>query len=442
MKLWYNKPAQEWTDALPLGNGRVGAMVFGGTHTERFALNEDTLWSGAANQPGNNPGALAVLPEARRAALDGRYDDANELCKAMQGAFGEAYMPLGDLFLFADDTGEVSDYHRELDLDTAITTTRYRIGNVTYTREAFVSAPDQLMVVRISADMPGSVSLTVRFDSQLRHEIRLRETRFLLMTGAAPTHTAPNYVRDDNPVEYAEGGITFAAILYADTEGGTVAATDDDGLRIAGADAVTLYLSLATSFVDADNPNGRDPVAAAQAHLNAAVSGTYEQLRERHIANHQALFRRVSLDLGANVAEADLPTNERIRRFQETQDPALAALLFHYGRYLLIASSRAGTQPANLQGIWNAELRPPWSSNYTLNINAQMNYWLAETTNLSECHEPLLRFICELAITGAETARINYGMSGWTAHHNSDLWRKSSPVGGEPMWANWCFGGA
>ncbi len=441
MKLRYDKPANEWTDALPLGNGRVGAMVFGGTHTERFALNEDTLWSGVANSPGNNENALAVLPEARRAALEGRFDDANELCKQMQGAFGEAYMPLGDLFLFTDDTSEVSDYTRELDLDTAIATTRYRVGLVTYTREAFVSAPDQLMVVRISADVPGSISLTARFDSQLRHTVHAQQTRFLRMMGTAPTRSLPNYVTDDNPVEYGENGITFTALLHLQAHGGRVSATQRPGLRVHKSDAVTLHLSLATSFVDADNPTGRDPFVTTQEYLSA-LSFSYDELRERHIADHQALFRRVSLDLGAVESESDLPTVKRIRRFHETQDPALAALLFQYGRYLLITSSRPGTQPANLQGIWNAELRPPWSSNYTLNINAEMNYWLAETANLSECHEPLLRFVRELSVPGAVTARVHYGAEGWAAHHNSDLWRKTSPVAGEPMWANWAMGGA
>ena len=218
------------------------------------------------------------------------------------------------------DTGEATDYSRELDLDTAITTTRYRIGAVMYTREAFVSAPDQLLVLHISADVPGSVSLTARFDSQLRHTIRTRGTHFLQMTGVAPIHTAPNYVNDGNPVEYGDGGIMFAALLRAGTEGEIVHASDD-GLTIAHAHAVTLYLSLTTSFVDAGNPIGRDPVAAAQAYLPAALPFSYDELRTRHIADHQALFRRVTLDLGENKAEAGLPTGERIRRFHESQDP-------------------------------------------------------------------------------------------------------------------------
>ena len=258
MKLWYNKPATEWTDALPLGNGRVGAMVFGGTATERFALNEDTLWSGVADNPGNNPAALAALPEVRRAAIEGRYDDAQAGAKRMLGDFGEAYLPLGDLLLQFADSGEVSGYYRDLDLDTAIATTRYEAGGVTFTREAFVSAPDNVMVVRLTADVPGSVSLTARLDSQLRHAVSATKTNALRLTGTAPTHTEPNYVQHDNPVIYGDGGITFAALLHLTTDGGTANVTGAD-LSVAGADSVTFLLSAATSFVNADTPQGRDP---------------------------------------------------------------------------------------------------------------------------------------------------------------------------------------
>lgn len=447
MKLWYNKPAKEWVEALPLGNGRLGAMVFGGTTTERIALNEDTLWSGPPRD-WNNPSALDILPEARRAALEGRYEDASELCKKMQGPYGEAYMPLGDLFLDFAQTDSPTEYYRDLKLDSAATFQRYRSGEVTYQREAFISATDQLFVLRLSADTPGSISFTARLESQLRYTVSAEgEETVLTMTGQAPTRSDPNYVRSVDPVIYTEKGITFAAILSVKAEGGTVSRTaEGDRLQVSGADSVVLLLSAATSFTGTDSPQGQDPVTVAQKYLDGASHYSYSELYNRHHTDYQALYRRVTLDLGTNKDEAALPINTRIRRFHESNDPALATLLFQYGRYLLITSSRPGTQPANLQGIWNQELRPPWSSNYTLNINAEMNYWHAETANLSECHLPLLDFIGDLAANGTETARINYGCDGWTAHHNSDIWRRSAPVGafgeGSPSWANWPMGGA
>lgn len=448
MKLTYDKPAEQWVQALPLGNGRIGAMVFGGVATERIALNEDTLWSGPPGE-WDNPSARDVLPEARRAALEGRYEDAQELCKKMQGSYSEAYMPLGDLFLEFDRIeGGIDSYHRELDLSTAVTAQTFTYDGVAYRHESFVSATDQVFILRLTADMPGSLSFVARFESQLRYTVEKEggETS-LVMTGQAPTRSDPNYVRSVDPVLYSEDGIRFAAVLSVVAVGGSVGRTVvGDRLRIAGADSVIIFVSVATSFTGTDAPQGQDPVAIARKHLADASRYSYQELYDRHVADHQALFHRMTIDLGANESEVNLPTDVRIRRFHNSNDPALAALLFQYGRYLLITSSRPGTQPANLQGIWNQELRPPWSSNYTLNINAEMNYWLAETANLSDCHEPLLRFIRELAIPGAKTARANYGCDGWTAHHNSDLWRHSAPVGafgdGDPRWANWPMGGA
>ncbi len=444
MKLWYDKPATQWVEALPLGNGRLGAMVFGGTATERIALNEDTLWSGP---PGDwdNPAAREALPEARRAALEGRYEEASEWCKKMQGPYSEAYMPLGDLFLDFDRyVAEVVDYRRELNIDTAVAMQSFTYDGVGYRYESFVSATDQVLVLRLTADTPGSLSFTARFGSQLQHAVPTGgEDTFLSMTGKAPTRSIPNYAHSDAPIVYTEKGIDFAATLSVIAEGGTVGRTVvGDRLQVSGADGVTLLVSAATSFTGTDSPQGQNPLTVARAYLADAARCSYDELRERHVADHRALYGRVTLDLGATPGEPDLPTDTRIRRFHDSDDPALATLLFQYGRYLLITSSRPGTQPANLQGIWNQELRPPWSSNYTLNINAEMNYWHAETANLSECHEPLLRFIGELAKSGEKTARVNYGCGGWTAHHNADLWRHSAPVGGDPCWANWPMGGA
>ncbi len=449
MKLQYDKHATKWVEALPIGNGRLGAMVFGGVAAERFALNEDTLWSGPPPES-HNSDALPALAEARRAALEGSYEDASAFCRRMQGPYGESYLPLGDLLLDFDGAsgGEPTSYHRDLDLDTAICSVRYVAGNATYTREVFVSAVDQVMVIRLATNIPESLSLTARLESPLQGTTRADGGGHeLILTGTGPRSVTPDYLRSPNPLRYEEGfGITFAARCHIEVEGNYGTITSGDGcLCVIGADAVTIRLCAATSFAATDAPNGNNPLAISAERLQEACARPYAELRERHIADHYALFRRVTLHLGADAAEADLPTDTRLRRFPDTNDPALAALLFQYGRYLLIASSRPGTQPANLQGIWNQETCPPWSSNYTLNINAEMNYWLAESANLSECHEPLLAFIARLAKTGARTARDYYDCGGWVAHHNSDLWAKSSPVGngsGDPAWANWPMGGA
>ncbi|MBX3083522.1 MAG: glycoside hydrolase family 95 protein [Anaerolineae bacterium] len=462
MKLWYTTPAQAWTNALPIGNGRLGAMVFGGVTQERLQLNEDTLWSGVPRQ-WNNAKALDALPEVRRLVLAGRYAEANELTKQMQGLYTESYQPMADLLLDfpAVSREHITDYYRDLDLDRAIATTRYRKEGATYTREVFSSFPDQVIVMRITCDQSGKLTFTARLDCLHPYTMHTDATT-LILRGRAPSHVVPSYLQAENPITYDEHeGIGFEVQVRCVVNGGTLSA-DSDKLNITGADSVLLLLSAGTSFAGYDKHpvrDGKDQAVAASQALQAALMQPYEVLQQRHLEDHQRLFRRVTLDLGSS-AYAALPTDERLMQCRLDQslsldaylvaarikhDPQMEMLLFQYGRYLLIASSRPGTQPANLQGIWNDMIRPPWSANYTLNINAEMNYWMAESANLAECHSPLFDFIAGLSLTGSKTAHLHYGARGWVAHHNSDVWRHSAPVGetkGSPTWANWQMGGA
>jgi alpha-L-fucosidase 2 len=450
LKLWYRQPASQWVDALPVGNGRLGAMVFGGVANERLQLNEDTLWSGPT-PTWNTPGAQAALPGVREAIFAGDYVEADHRAKALQGAFTQSYQPLGDLHLHFAHGDAITTYYRDLDLDSAVATTQYTIDGATYTRKVFISAPAQALIVQLTCDQPGQLTLTAKLDSPLQHRVTAVDPTALCLTGKAPAHVEPSYRKVEPAVIYAEAetgvGLNFAAALTAVTTGGSVQC-DATALHVTNADAVTLYLTAATGFVGFDQVPGRSQAAVAQivqSALSAVAGKGYDALLSQHLTDHQSLFRRVALDLGTTAAAA-LPTDERIRTFQMGNDPQLLTLLFQYGRYLLITSSRPGTQPANLQGIWNDMMRPPWSSNYTININTQMNYWPVETTNLAECHQPLLDFIRELSINGAETALVNYGCRGWVAHHNSDFWRHSGQVGaygnGDPVWACWPMGGA
>ena len=446
-ELRYTQPAEKWVEALPVGNGRLGAMVFGGVTNERLQLNEATLWSGAPRD-WNNPGAKDVLPEVRAAALAGDYVKATELSKKMQGRYTEAYMPLADLKLSFWGFDEVTDYERTLDLTRAVTTVRYQAGGATYTREVFSSFPDQLIVVRLTCDQPGKINVSVGADSLLRHAIKTDGTDTLLVTGRAPAHADPSYHQGPNPIQYDDGpnpeGTAFDLHVRVVAEGGRIVAGGAT-VRAEKANSVTLFVSAATSFngpLKSPGHEGRDPAVLAAAPLQAAAGTAYADLLARHVADYQKLFNRVALDLGVSPEAETLTTTARLARFtQGASDPGLSTLLYQYGRYLLISSSRPGGTPATLQGLWNDSMTPPWSSNFTLNINTEMNYWPAEVANLAECHEPLLTFIAALAANGAKTAATNYGARGWVAHHNSDIWAMSGPVGdygtGNPMWANW-----
>ena len=445
--LWYAKPADKWTDALPVGNGRLGAMVFGGAGKERLQLNEDTLWSGHPKD-WNNPEARKHLPEVRRLVMEeGKYVEAGEVSQKMQGPYNQSYQPLGNLWLEFERTGAITGYRRELDLDTAIARTTYTAGNVAFTREVFVSAPDQVAVVRVAVNKPGALRFGISLDCPLRSSSNADSDRTLRLSGKAPAHVDPNYKRSDDPVLYSdeEGkGMRFEVHVRAYTDGGSIRA-DGNRLRIEGAHAATILIAAGTGFRGYDkrpDKSAAEITATCRAQLDAAAKKPYGRLRDAHLAAHQKLFRRVSLELPSSGGNA--PTDERLAAFKDKPDPSLAALYFQYGRYLLITSSRPGTQPANLQGIWNEDVRPPWSANWTANINVQMNYWPAETCNLAECHEPLFELTQGIARNGAATARVNYGLEGWCSHHNVDLWRHTGPVGegsGSPTWANWAMSG-
>lgn len=451
LTLRYDRPAGPWTEALPVGNGRLGAMVFGGLAEERLQLNEETLWSGGPRES-NNPGAKDVLPEIRSALFAGDHVKATELSRKMQGTYTQAYQPLADLrlrFWGEANPANATGYTRTLDLDRAVATVRYTVGNATFTREVFSSFPGQVIVVRLTCDQPGRITFTAAADSLLRHSIQTDGRNSLILRARAPMHSEPSYRRIDGPIiKYDDGpnpeGMTAELHVRVLHEGGRVV-TGGSTLNVEKADAVTLLLSAGTSFNGFDKSpgrEGRDPAAVALPPLAAAEKLPYAELLAHHLADHQGLFRRVTLDLGSTPGAADLTTPERLAAYYRGRpDPGLATLLYQYGRYLLIASSRPGGIPANLQGIWNDSMRPPWSSNYTLNINAEMNYWPAEVANLAECHEPFFTLIQNLAVNGAKTAAINYGARGWVAHHNSDLWAQTAPVGafgdGDPKWANW-----
>lgn len=435
-KLWYRQPAKEWTDSLPLGNGRIGAMIFGGISEERIALNEDTLWSGYPKDK-NNPKAAECLPHARELAYAGKMQELTDYIEGnMLGDYTESYLPLGDIFLtFPDLQGkEPEEYYRDLSLNDAVAHTRFRIGETTWFREAFVSYPEQAFIMKLSANQKKSISFTASVSSPLRMQAETKGNQ-IWIDGVCPSHVEPSYLFSENPIVYEEEenkrGIRFGGILEIRTEGGYISA-DNDTIAVKNADEVILLFMVRTSFNGYNRQpwvEGKDYRRLYLQDRERLANGIYEEWMQRHIQDHQSLFSRVDFYLEKEVEE-DLPTDERLVRFLETQeDKELYQLLFQYGRYLLIGSSRKGTQPANLQGIWNQELRAPWSGNYTLNINTEMNYWLAENCSLAECHEPLFQLIKELGETGEKTAKFHYGASGVTSHHNSDIWRVANPVG-------------
>ncbi len=413
--LHYQQPAAKWTEALPVGNGHMGAMVFGGIEDERIQYNEDTLWTG---KPHNyaRPDAVQYLPAIREAIARNDSQTAHAIAKAHflgDPIRQKAYQPFGDIRLSFPGHGAAADYHRELNLDDAVARTRYRIGETTFTREVFASHPARAIVVRLSADRPESVDVAIRHDSKHRDAKRsLLGDDTLVLAG-----------------RIADDGLRFESRLRVRAQGGRIENGDDTTLRVAGADSVTLVLVAATSFVNYEDISA-DPAERCAAWLARLDNQSFAQLLSAHQADHRALFRRVQFDLGSTAA-ASLPTDERQRRLKNhglADDPALVSLYFQYGRYLLIASSRPGSQPANLQGVWNDELNPPWESKFTTNINFQMNYWPAELTNLSECHVPLFDLVDDLVVSGRRSAKAYYGASGWVVHHNTDIWRATAPV--------------
>lgn len=433
LRLWYDKPAGIWEEALPLGNGQTGAMVFGGMAEAQYSLNDNTLWSGFPDD-GNNPAAAKLLSKLRGKIFSRDYKGAEEIWRKMQGPYSARYLPLGDLwFNFGIDVAMVNDYKRSLDLHTATAQENYTLNGVHYTRTSFINHPSKVMVVQLKADKKGKINVIAGLTSKLRYQTNVSGHNTLIMQGKAPQYVAARSYFPAQIVYDDKEGMHFEVALKVRTKGGTV--TEKDSLlTVTEADEVTFYLAEATSFNGFDKSpglDGRNPAVEVERRLNQADRKGYEGLLAEHISDYQQLFNRVSFHLKEKKVFSRLPTDIRLKQFAEQPyDLGLQTLYYQFGRYLMISSSRPGGRPTNLQGIWNNHIQPPWGSNYTLNINTEMNYWPAENTNLSECHESLFDFIKELSINGAATAKINYGIQeGWVTHHNSDLWAKTSPVG-------------
>lgn len=440
LRLWYRQPATTWNEALPVGNGRLGAMVFGGRGRETIQLNEETLWSGGPYNP-IVPGGAQALPEIRRLLFAGDIPAAHDLFgRTMMGHPYEQmkYQPLGNLQLSFPGHDKSTDYERELDLDAAVARVSYSVGGTHFVREVFSSAPDQIIVVRLTADHPGAISFTAELDGVRNQDHSNYGTDYFQMDGAPP-----NRLRlTGKSTDYLgiEGKVRYQADLVAQVDGGTVR-TDRRSLTVTNANAVTLVIAAATNFVNYHDVSA-DPAERVAAVLGRALARGYPQLRASHVAEHRGWMRRVSLKLGGGLPAADtLPTDLRIARYAAQPDPGLAALEYQFGRYLLIASSRPGTEPANLQGIWNDKSDPPWDAKYTVNINLPMNYWPAESGNLAELVGPLEKLVTEVAEAGTETAREYWGARGWVVHQNTDLWRSTTPMDG-PSWGAWPVGGA
>ncbi len=418
LRLWYAQPARQWVEALAIGNGRLGAMAFGGVERERLQINEDTFWSGGPYDPARDDTA-ADLAEARRLVFAGKYSEADRIIhqKLLGRPSGQmSYQPIGDLIIEMAGAGDVSAYRRELDLDSAVATVSWKRGGIRFTREAFASPVAGVIVVRLTADRPRSVSARLSLNTPQSAAIQPVGPAEVVMTGSGPAYRG------------VPGALRFACRVRAVPSGGS-ARIEEGRIVIEDADAVTILLDAATSYVNWRDVSG-DPVAATKRRIQAAARQSFSGLRSAHIAEHRRLFRRVSLDLGSSPA-ADKPTDERLKAFAGgADDPQLAALYYQFGRYLLICSSRPGTQPANLQGLWNESTSPPWDSKYTININTEMNYWPAESANLSECGEPLARMLREMAESGARTAKRMFGARGWVCFHNTDLWRATAAIDG------------
>jgi alpha-L-fucosidase 2 len=422
--LWYDQPAKDWNEALPLGNGHLGAMVFGTIPGERIQFNEYTIWTGHPRSYANQ-GASQKLPEIRKLLFEGKQKEAEDLAgrEFMSIPLGQmAYQPCGDLWIDFQDHEGISQYRRWLDLDTATQTTEYETGGVKFRRETIISHPDRAMFVRLSSDQPGKINARVRLTSPHKESsTKVSENHQLILRG-----------------QVQADGIRFESIARVDAHGGSIR-SQDGGLEISQADEVLIRLVAATNFTHFRDISG-DPSARAVKRMVTASDKTWEKVLATHRADHQSLFRRMDINLGSS-AEAERPTNLRIADYAKGKDPQLAALTFQYGRYLLIGSSRAGGQPSTLQGIWNDSLKPAWDSKYTCNINTQMNYWPAEPANLSECADPLFDALGELMASGRETAREHYSAPGWVLHHNFDLWRGTAPINASDH-GIWPTGGA
>lgn len=465
LKLFYTEPATNWNEALPVGNGHSGAMIFGGAESELLQLNENTLYSG---EPSVIFDDIRVTPEAFEQVVSllraGEYNKANDIVtKEWLGRLHQYYQPFGDLNIRSNISGEVSDYNRELDISNAIATTTFTHNGTTVSREIFASNPDNVIVIHIKSEPAESLDLTLQFGSPHPTATYHSSSNRLIYRGKAPgyverrtfeqieawgdQHKHPELYDTDGNRKYDK------RVLYGDEIDKTFEAQlqpvfpkkgevefSDSTMRIFNTNEVYFILAQATSFNGYDKSpslEGIDPSQKADKLIADALKHNYKSLKRRHIEDYQSLFNRVSLEMQSSREQESLPTDERIIRFAEEEDPALAALFFQFGRYLMISGSRPGGQPLNLQGMWNKEIIPPWNSGYTQNINTQMNYWPAEVTNLSECHEPLFCLIRELSETGGKLAKSMYNRRGWVAHHNTSIWREPVPNDNVPTASFW-----
>jgi alpha-L-fucosidase 2 len=426
----------------------MGACVFGGVSSEKIYLNDITLWSGEPVNPYMNPEAYKHVPEIRAALFEENYKLADSLNKYLQGSFSQSFAPLGTMHIDFKHEESAKSYYRELNISEAICRTKYEVQGIAYSREYFISHPDKVMLIKLSANEDKSLDCSINFESLLDFNL-LKKENILIANGRAPVHAEPNYrgEMDDAVINDTLRGTRFTCAIQIKETDCTVS-LKDNSIELSGGREAVIMISVATSFNGFDkNPatQGKDNEFLALKQLKDVSAKSYKEIKTAHQQDYQNLFNRVQLNLGETSAP-NLPTNERLIRYRTgAEDKNLEILYFQYGRYLLISSSRTPGVPANLQGLWNPHLRPPWSSNYTMNINLEENYWLAENTNLSELHLPLLSFIENLSITGAITAKTFYGAGGWVACHNSDIWAMSNPVGdfgkGQPVWANWNMGG-
>jgi len=428
LKLWYDKPAAIWNEALPLGNGRLGAMVFGDPAVERLQLNEETIWAGSPNSNAHTK-SIKALPIVRQLIFDGKFDEAQDLATQdimSQTNDGMPYQTFGSVYISFPGHQKYSNYYRDLDISNASAKVKYMVNGVEFTREIITAFSDQVIAVKLSASKPGQITCNVFMNSPIDKTVASTEGNQIILSGLGTNF------------ENVKGKVKFQGRLTAKNKGGEISAINGV-LSIDKADEVTVYISIATNFKNYQDISG-DEIAKSKSYLEQALPKSFDEIKTAHTAYYQKFFDRVSLDLGTNE-NAKKTTNERIRDFSKEFDPQLASLYFQFGRYLLISSSQPGGQPANLQGIWNDMVTPPWDSKYTTNINAEMNYWPAEVTNLTEMHEPFIQMAKELSVTGAETAKMMYNASGWVLHHNTDIWRVTAPVDSAAS-GMWPTGGA
>lgn len=437
--IWFTKPAAKWEEALPVGNGRLGAMVFGSPTQERIQLNEDTYWTGGPYSSVVK-GAYKSLPAIQKLVFEGKYLEAHNMFgRNMMGypVEQQKYQSLGNLILSFKGAQNTTTYKRWLNLETGITATTYTINGVAYTREVFASEPSQTIVVRITADKPGSISFIANLRGVRNQEMSNYGTDYFRMGGEGNDCL----VLTGKGADYLgiKGAIRYEARVKAIAEGGSVSINNETDLTVSNANTVTLYITAATNFVNYKDVSA-DPHARIMKILNALRTKTYDDIKNAALADYQKLFGRVLFHL-PNTDSSYLPTDERMRAIQNSPDPSLAALCFQFGRYAMISSSRPGTQPANLQGIWNQDANPMWDAKYTTNINTQMNYWPVEVANLPECAEPLTHLVEDITAEGAIIAKEHYNARGWVLHQNTDLWRVAAPMDG-PTWGTFTTGGA